>query len=410
MTSDENASASDTARVDLVDVVLHVTPSSPSACVDDTITYTYLIENLGSASISDLSLNDDKFGEIELDNSSLEGYDSIVVKVPQIMKKSGFLNNTATLKYSDPDGRQGEISRASSVNVNCLIFSKKASVKSADVGQTIIYSYTLVNRLDQKISDLEVSDNLIPGPVKMNRTELLSQEAAEGTARYIVKPEDLPGPLINEADFIAYDQLNNTLIGHDNASVELNYSDLQITKNSPNSQVALGDLVEYDIRVTNNGPSLARDVKVQDILPAGCIFYYSEPSGYDPSTNIWSIGDLAKGQSSGIRLITKSVSVGKLINSARVYARMFDPVPENNESTSVTFVEPPGGIILCNNCCGNYCDNCCNCPGNLTNYINVSNDGKSIQFLAIGSADIRNISQEMNGSANNYPIFRTLDS
>ena len=383
-------------------VVLHVTPSSPSACVDDTINYTYLIKNLGSASIYDLLLNDDKFGEIQLNYSILKGKDSIEVKVPQIMKKSGFLNNTATLKYSYPEGRPGEASKTSSVNVNCLIFSKKASVKSADVGQTIIYRYTLINRFDQKISDLKVSDNLILGPVKMNRTELLFMEAAGGTARYTVKPEDLPGPLINEADFIAYDQLNNTLTGHDNASVELNYSDLQITKNSLNSQVTLGDMVEYDIRVTNNGPSLARDVRVQDILPAGCIFYYSEPSGYDPSTNIWSIGDLAKGQSSGVRLIAKSVSAGTLINSARVYARTFDPVPENNESTSETFVKPQGGINLCNNCCGNYCDNCCNCPGNSTNYINVSNDGKSIQFLAIGSADIRNISQEMNGSANNY--------
>jgi len=153
----------------------------------------------------------------------------------------------------------------------------------------------------------------------------------------------------------------------------------------------MGDTINYTITVTNNGPSLARNVHVKDIVPGNCILHFAIPSSYDQTTGLWSIGDLDQGQSAVMYMIVEPVSAGSLINSAKVSSATFDPIPANNEATSVaTVLLGP---------CG---QNCCDCSATQTNYFNVTSNGQNIQVFSNGPATISNISQEMNNSANRY--------
>ena len=61
-----------------------------------------------------------------------------------------------------------------------------------------------------------------------------------------------------------------------------------------------GDVVTFEIAVTNNGPDAATGVALTDLLPAGLTATANNGTGvvggsYDPVTGLWSIGTLASG-------------------------------------------------------------------------------------------------------------------
>ncbi|MCX6678120.1 MAG: DUF11 domain-containing protein, partial [Methanothrix sp.] len=386
---EREANDSDSARVDLVKVVFNKTPDRNQVCVGDAINYTFRIKNAGSVPITLLNLFDDLIGDIPINKTVLASNESLEAKAADRAEKAGYLNNTATLEFLDPDGRAGRATASASVDANCVTFLKEASVDTADVGQTIIYNFTIINKLSLPIKDLAITDGLT-GPVHLDKNTLQTAETAKGTASYTVKSGDLPGPLVNKATFTAYDYWNEKITVYAAAKVILNSSDLQISKNGPKEPITTDDMINYAITVTNNGPSLARNVRVKDIVPANSILQSVTPSGYDQTTGIWSIGDLDKGQSFVMRMTLKPFSPGSVINAAGVYSETFDPYPANNESTAVVIVLPGP--------CG---QNCFDCSASQTNYVNVTSHGQNIQVFSNGPATISNISQKMKNSANN---------
>ncbi len=74
-------------------------------------------------------------------------------------------------------------------------------------------------------------------------------------------------------------------------------ADLAILKTVSEDTVAEGDEVEYTLTVTNNGPSTAKNVVVNEPLAVGLLYVTDTPSvgTYDPATGVWSLGDLLDG-------------------------------------------------------------------------------------------------------------------
>ena len=373
-----------TACVYLANIVLHKTPDKNMACIGDQINYTYDIENSGSANIFDLHLVDDKIEKFSQNKSMLLPGEKLQFNSSSVAEESGYLNNTATLTYRDPTGKEGSTSEVASVDVNCINFTKTASVNVADIGQVIRYNYTIKNRLSLPLTDLTIDDNLI-GPLQWNKSSLQPGETATISATYVVKASDMPGPLVNVAHFTAHNKWNRKIAGFAEAWVNLNYSDLQITKTSLKEPVRMGDLIDFTITVANNGPSMARDVRIRDIIPPNCILYSVIPSSFGQNEDTWKIGDLNSGQNVIIHVILQPVSPGSVSNSARIYSGSFDPIPGNNESTVLVNVLP---------CLKDFCE----CTGSQTNYVNVTNEGQISQVFSNGPAILSNVSQTMNNS------------
>ena len=63
--------------------------------------------------------------------------------------------------------------------------------------------------------------------------------------------------------------------------------DVEVTANETEPNV--GDVIEYTITITTNGPSNATGITANDKLPDG-VTYISDNSGgkYDPQTAVWS--------------------------------------------------------------------------------------------------------------------------
>ena len=81
------------------------------------------------------------------------------------------------------------------------------------------------------------------------------------------------------------------------------------------SVINLNETVSWTINVTNNGPSVAKNVVVTDTLPDG-LELQSTPAGVTVSGNefTWSIGDMDPYTSKVLTIVTKAVKEGNLTN------------------------------------------------------------------------------------------------
>ncbi|SCG85868.1 Conserved repeat domain protein [Methanobacterium congolense] len=115
-------------------------------------------------------------------------------------------------------------------------------------------------------------------------------------------------------------------------SIDTPTSDLAVNKTVNNKKPPVNDKIVYTITVTNNGPDNATDVFVKDLLPKGLKFI-SADGRYNPSTGLWSIGDLQSGETAVLNIIAQVIqSNANITNTATVYQTNYDPNNTNDQS------------------------------------------------------------------------------
>ena len=77
-----------------------------------------------------------------------------------------------------------------------LTISKIANVTTAQVGQTITYTYRLTNTGSTALTGLTANDDKL-GQVSLGQTDLALNESTSGVLTYTVFASDRPGPLVN---------------------------------------------------------------------------------------------------------------------------------------------------------------------------------------------------------------------
>ena len=100
--------------------------------------------------------------------------------------------------------------------------------------------------------------------------------------------------------------------------------------------------------VTNKGVNTAVNTVVTDKLPAGLV-YLSDDSlnNYNPKSGIWTIGDIASGESVKINIVTLVATTNmKIINWAHVTTDTFDVDETNNHCSNSTTVPPEADLEL----------------------------------------------------------------
>ena len=131
--------------------------------------------------------------------------------------------------------------------------------------------------------------------------------------------------------------------------------DLELNKDVDPSEVEVGDEATFTITVVNQGPDDATGVVVTDTLPAG-LSYVSDNAGgaYDGATGIWTIGDLAVGESVSMEFVVTVDEAGTFVNEAEVTAANepdIDSTPNDGEGDDwddaiITATVPPEIIDL----------------------------------------------------------------
>ncbi len=97
--------------------------------------------------------------------------------------------------------------------------------------------------------------------------------------------------------------------------------DLELTKDVAPASVQVGEQTTFTISVINQGPDDATGVEVTDTLPAG-LTYVSDNAGgaYDPATGVWTIGNLAVGETVSMEFVVTVDQAGTFTNVAEVTA------------------------------------------------------------------------------------------
>ncbi|TDO96161.1 gliding motility-associated C-terminal domain-containing protein [Flavobacterium sp. 245] len=124
------------------------------------------------------------------------------------------------------------------------------------------------------------------------------------------------------------------------ALLNVKATDLSVEKNVSNLSPFINSNVTFTIKVTNNGPSSATGVTVNDLLPSGYTFVNAIASSGDWSSPNWSIGELANGSSATLTIVAKVNSTGSYANTALITGNERDEVLSNNSST-ITLIPVP---------------------------------------------------------------------
>src|SRR6185295_8196582 len=113
-------------------------------------------------------------------------------------------------------------------------------------------------------------------------------------------------------------------------------ADIALAKSVDNASPGMGSNVVFTVTATNNGPSDATGVAVNDLLPVGLAFVSATPStgSYSNTTGVWTIGSLANGASATLTITATVNRLQAVVNQAsKSAAGEVDSRGSNNTAT-----------------------------------------------------------------------------
>lgn len=204
-------------------------PISPldTLSVGETITYVYTITNTGETTLIDLSLVDDRLGEIPLSRSAIAPWEHVTGSFSVAITETdlpGPFVNTVVATAIDPSGKTVTDSDTLVLfdlsSDGALTLLKTSGATEAAVGDTITYTYTIANTGDVMLTDLVLTDDHI-GEIPLPTSVLTPGESLTVTAIYTVTEADLPGPLTNAASVTGRGPVGGTTVTETTVSVAL---------------------------------------------------------------------------------------------------------------------------------------------------------------------------------------------
>lgn len=248
-------------------IIISKTPNAVSAEVGDTITYTYQVNNPGDVTLNGIIVNDSILGIVTLDTSELPPGTSTQGQLTHTVMDSdlpGPLVNTVLAIGTSPTGHQVGDSDSASVSLTShpnISVSKTASVSSAEVGDTIVYTYKVTNTGNTRLKSIMVTDNLL-GNVTIEKTSLSKGRSTVGTLSYTVLESDLPGPLVNKVVAMGIPANGGPVTTTDSASVDLTSRPaIAVNKSASIDTAQVRETITYTYVVTNTG-----DVSLNNIV------------------------------------------------------------------------------------------------------------------------------------------------
>lgn len=178
-----------------------LSPLSPLN-VGDTVTYMYRVTNIGKAKLSRISAVDDRLGPIPLDRATLAPWESTTGSITYTITEAdlpGPLVDTGTVVAYDPAGNKVTDSKTITLlqvsGAKTLILTKSANTTTANVGDTIVYTYTITNKGQVTITNLVLTDDRL-GQIPLPQTVLLPGESLTVPPRTPSLRTTCPGRLL----------------------------------------------------------------------------------------------------------------------------------------------------------------------------------------------------------------------
>lgn len=248
----------------------------------DEIHYVIKVTNNGNVTVNDITVKDELTGdEWQLDSltpgESEEYHATYTVTEEDIL--AGSITNVATAEGTDPDedpvDQEGEEtvptdSTDSHLTIHKATTSDPGDDGAYDLGDTITYEIIAANDGNVTLNNVIVTDELTGDEWII---ETLAPGASETfEAEYVVTEEDIHnGSVVNEATATA-EGPEEPVITPGETEDETNPENPSLTVDKSiveeKDEYEIGDVIEYEITVANNGNVTQNDVRVTDLLQA----------------------------------------------------------------------------------------------------------------------------------------------
>ncbi len=255
----------------------------------------------------------------------------------------------------DPNGGNNTASVSPTVQSIDLQMTKTVDNATQDVGESVIFTVSLLNNGPDLATNVVANDLLPSGYTLVSSTvshgtyvsgtgvwtvgSLANAETATLTLRTTINST---GVYTNTASVTSVDQTDsNGANDSDNAVSAPLLSEVGVTKVVDNSTPLPGGTVEFTIVATNSGAATANGVQITDVLPSGYTFV-STPTitagTYSNLSGLWDVGNIAAASSQTLVIRATVNTAGTYTNTATITRNnTFDTNAANNTaSESVT--------------------------------------------------------------------------
>lgn len=301
---------------------------------------------------------------------TLESGKSVSIDIVTLVNKTGKIANDASVSGKEYDWNLSNNYDNKSIAVDvCADLAIKKLVNDTNPKFNSLVEWTLrvTNNGPDTATGVVVCDILPEGLISIDKSfngtwnvgKLFNNQTKELTIICLVNKT---GKLVNIADIAGneYDcNLTNNIV---NKSIEVAQSaDLFVKKYVNNTSPDFGEIIKWSVVVSNNGPDIATNVQVNDLLDDGLIFVKSSSTkgNYDVKSGIWTIDSLAPETDETLNIYCKVNKIGKILNFVSVNSTQYDWNESNNhdnESVDAVKIADLSVIKLINNSNPNYDD------------------------------------------------------
>ncbi|WP_162176396.1 DUF7507 domain-containing protein [Sulfitobacter donghicola] len=257
---------------------LEKSASTPTfAAVGETVTYTYIVTNIGSVPIEQLAVVDDKISSVTCDKTTISDTNpggtadfatcTGTYQITQEDFDAQEVVNVAQATGVPSFGNLGTLSDTVTVTgpaANPELFVEKTTTLSnfGEAGTTIPYSFLIRNDGDVTLSNFTTSDSLIPSLV-CDVPDLAPTESYTCSGSYTVLQSDVDSFAANSANEISNTLTVSADTPQDGRLTETDTVDLpgptidvsiDLEKTALTADYdTVGDVLSYQLVVTNNG-------------------------------------------------------------------------------------------------------------------------------------------------------------
>ena len=300
---------------------------------------------------------------------------SVRLNIVAWVNATGTIRNDASVKgrefdYNPSNNRDSEtikVNKSADLAVDKSIGVSRANYTDEIVWKLVIVNYGPDNATGVKVTDvlpdgLIYVDSVLPrGTYSKGVISVGKLAVGERLTYKIISRVNKTGTIVNVASIKGneydYDMSNN----RDDASILIDpAADLEVIKTVNVSNPNYKDYITWSILVRNNGPDVAHDVVVSDLLPESVVWKSDTGNGkYNHVTGKWTIGQLDSKGSVMLKIVTRVNATGFTQNNASVKGREFDYNPSNNNDSASIDVPKTADVSvvkIVNNSNPNYWD------------------------------------------------------
>lgn len=354
-----------------VDIIKLVNNTSPY--YNDLVEWTLVISNKGPDKATDVYVEDQlPEGLILVSYNATKGiYDNGVwamcclnngdVETIQIIcrvNKTGKIINLAEIHANEYDCNESNNKDNESIDVPLAVDLEvlmSVSNKNPLFGEEVTWIVSVKNNGPDNATQVVLEDILPDGLIfagyesscglyEDDAWNIGSVNVGDIAYLNITTISDKLGKITNngEASSMEYDW--NMVNNHAEDSIDVRpVADVSIEKFVDRTSPKYGEIIKWTLIVSNNGPNVATNVVVRDILPKGLQLIRSNA---DYSNGIWRIESLKVGEAKSLEIICKVVSTGNFNNNAEVWADELDLDESNNKAQRSINVGPASDLSV----------------------------------------------------------------